>query len=305
MRHRLGRAEAPLQVAILGCGPSGLAAAHAIKAVCPGDSSIIRIFSKRRKSHLYGAQYLHAPIPGLHEDVDSAQVTYLLQGTAEDYRRKVYGENYGGSVSPEDLPVNHMAWDIRSTYHQLWLMYERLVVDTGALDPRSLRSVLGSTNYDLVVNTIPLNTICRRPSQHKFLSQEIWAMGDAPEADTLGPVRLPQDNMVVCNGSEFPEWYRTSRIFNYSTIEWPLDTGEKWLPHGAVKVKKPLASTCDCWNWEQDGFIHVGRYGAWAKGFLVHHAYIHVFNVVAEMERLGWYHTDPNNEIGLLAKLDS
>src|SRR5678809_864059 len=63
--HPRGRSEAnrgcSVRVLILGCGPSGLIAAHA--AYNRGADFIV--VSKARKSFMNGAQYLHAPIPGV------------------------------------------------------------------------------------------------------------------------------------------------------------------------------------------------------------------------------------------------
>src|SRR3546814_7896241 len=50
-----------VKVLILGCGPAGLIAAHAAKRM---DADFI-VMSKARKSFMNGAQYLHAPIPGV------------------------------------------------------------------------------------------------------------------------------------------------------------------------------------------------------------------------------------------------
>src|ERR1035441_1317633 len=77
-------------IAVFGCGPSGLAvAAAAIKA-----GFGVEFFSQRKQpSHLYGCQYLHAPIPG-YESASKTHVSYRLTGTPEQYRAKVYGDDW-------------------------------------------------------------------------------------------------------------------------------------------------------------------------------------------------------------------
>src|SRR5215472_7502892 len=106
----------PGNVAILGCGPAGLAAATA--AVNLGRKVLI-ISNSSKPSRQYGCQYLHAPVPG-YESVHHTVVGYHLNGTAEQYRAKVYGDKWEGRVSPEDFIGEHEAWDIRETYRHMW-----------------------------------------------------------------------------------------------------------------------------------------------------------------------------------------
>src|SRR4051812_44452720 len=80
---------------------------------------LISIVSRKGKSALYGGQYLHQPIPVLTQG-DPITVGYTLRGSSDDYRLKVYGPMWSGSVSPEDLEGEHTAWDIRATYDELW-----------------------------------------------------------------------------------------------------------------------------------------------------------------------------------------
>src|SRR6185312_1984242 len=111
-------------VTILGCGPSGLVAAQAAQ-----DAGFeVVIFSKKRPSHLWGCQYLHAPIPGI-TPLEPVKVEYRLDGKPNDYRLKVYGAEWRGDVSPEEFEGNHEAWDLRTTYARLWDRWESRVVD--------------------------------------------------------------------------------------------------------------------------------------------------------------------------------
>ena len=95
------------KVVVLGCGPAGLIAAHA--AAMQGAD--IRIMSKPRKSFMNGAQYLHKHINGTPYS-DPFQVSYEMLGSPEQYRLKVYGAKWDGTVSPEDLEESHKGWDI-------------------------------------------------------------------------------------------------------------------------------------------------------------------------------------------------
>lgn len=252
------------KIAILGAGPTGLAAAHA--AVMAGfQDSDIDVFASGRKSSLFGAQYLHEPIPSM-TYAAPVRVAYKLMGTVDQYRRKVYGDRWDGKVSPEDLDEEHDAWDIRSTYDNLWARYANLMTcaDLSANDVGTLKSV-----YALVVSSIPAPVICMTPDEHFFRYTEIWAAGSAPELRREIPYDCPE-NTVVCNGELSPSYYRISNIFNYKTVEWPGALPLTPLT-GVARVMKPTATNCDCWR---DGsFLRIGRYGAWDKMSLVHSAF--------------------------------
>lgn len=255
-----------MKIAVLGCGPAGLIAAHAIR-VAEGDHQVV-IISKRRKSHMFGAQYLHAPIPGVTNSSDYATIRYKMLGSADDYRRKVYGDMWDGTVSPEDLAYTHQAWDIREAYDRLWTMYSYHVIDC-PMNPAEMQRFVDNKNaFDLIVNTIPLRTLCSRG--HTFGTTEIIAAGDAPQngIDVGALYSCPADT-VICNGEEHPSWYRLSRIFGHTTIEWPGDIDVP-IPT-ASKVEKPTFNNCDCWSPER--VLNVGRYGSWKKGVLTNHVY--------------------------------
>lgn len=274
----LGLGRSTKRALVLGCGPAGLFAAHALV----GNGWAVEIYSKSRKSHMFGAQYLHAPIPGLtQEDAEPVNLTYRLTGDLDGYRQKVYGLNEV-ATSPELLDKEHLAWDIREAYDAAWERYGPLVndkqvtpeflgmhnfSDASAESWKSDQLVMGA--FDLVVNTIPLPALCYQ--RHQFHSVMVWAMGDAPSHGQYVPYR-PRPNTVECNGLPDTGWYRAANVFDHATMEWPW--GKKPPLPGVAEVTKPLYSTCDCYQHEYPvPFINLGRYGAWRKGILSHHAY--------------------------------
>lgn len=261
-----------MKVTILGCGPAGLMAAHgALSAAEMNHCDIeLQVISRKVKSSLYGCQYLHAPIPGAPK-VKAAQVSYRLRGTVDGYRTKVYGPKFYGTVSPEDLSSDHQAWDIRATYDWLWKRYQFLIID-GEVGPRTVWS-LG--DEQIIINSIPRDALCHQG--HNFGSTSIVAAGDAPD---LG-IRISDqyqcdDDSVVCNGEETPRWYRMSRVFNHTTVEWP--DGVAVPIESAAVVRKPTETDCNCHPY----LHHVGRYGRWQKGVLSHTAYFDAFRAVAQ-----------------------
>jgi hypothetical protein len=257
------------RIAVLGCGPTGLAAAQA----CSQAGHRVDIYSRMTKSKLYGSQYLHEPIPGLDYPEAPVSLMYRLDGAMDGYRRKVYGPDYSGPVSPSDYEGEHKAWDIRWTYDELWEKFFNQIRNVNSIHPRDVLHL--QRDYVLVINTIPRTQICFTP-EHVFDGQPIWAMGDAPGIQSV-PIEC-DDNTVVCSGRPCDDWYRISNIFGYKTVEWSYNQRPKHngRPLNAAVVHKPLKTNCNCFPQ----VLHVGRFGAWRKGVVVHHAYHEVEEVV-------------------------
>lgn len=271
-----------MKMLILGSGPAGLLAAHAASYASEYGVQIA-IVSEGKKSELFGCQYLHGPIPGL--DLRTTTVEYKLAGDAAGYAQKVYGSRLmAGTVSPSSLTGSHPAWDIRQAYDQLWNRWEPYITPM-TLTPMDIMPLLEFHLPDMVVSSIPLPVLCQN-EDHAFRAEECWALGDAPERGQHVPVPCPPDT-VVCNGTSDTGWYRVSHIFGYKTAEWP---GLRPKPplSGVTRFRKPLATTCDCWQPEgrattQRDYIHrVGRYGTWTKGVLSHEAFHQTFARVQE-----------------------
>jgi hypothetical protein len=235
---------------------------------------------------MFGAQYLHTPIPGLTDGQEPVKISYKLLGSVEDYRRKVYGKR-PIEVSPESLEGEHEAWDIRRAYHRAWQMYGQDVVPIPDITPEFLgllrwrrggpevqpANVLQVGRYDLILSTIPANRLCYHQDEHSFPSQIVWAIGDAPERGIFCPIRSAPDNTVICSGERDTGWYRVSNVFGYFTAEWP--EGKRPPISNVAPVEKPIGTDCDCFLtcWKDTRFIRAGRYGPWTKGYLSHHAY--------------------------------
>jgi len=257
-------------VAILGCGPAGLMAAHAANMM--GWS--LSIYSKKVKSTLHGAQYLHKPIPKIDTGGPNL-VSYKLRGTPEEYRSKVYGEGWDGTVSPEDLAENHPAWDLRQAYDWLWKQFEPWIVDCDIKPMPYISPNLWNAMHksDLVISTVPRKVWAQEGDL--FESTKIWALGDG---DPDGGLASQHDFTVICDGTPICNWYRSAKIFGHSTLEWPYrELWRKPPAPGAVIVEKPLR----CSSVGAGDFIHMGRYGAWEKGILTSDVYYQAMKVFA------------------------
>jgi hypothetical protein len=248
---------------VLGCGPAGLFASLRLIE----DGYDVEIWSKLRKSEMFGAQYLHRPIvPG----PMGAPVAYLLQGSIEGYRQKVYGTEWDGVVSPDEFGAeeSHMAWDIRSTYNEAWTRLFPLMNDAEFKHGMDIQRFLEAKKPDVVVSSLPAPVLCLRREEHVFRGQKVYAVGDAPERGIFCPIRSVPENSVVCNGDPDVSWYRSANVFGYVTAEWS-GQGSKPPYNGVTEIVKPLSTTCDC----QPDVVRTGRFGLWRKGVLSHESY--------------------------------
>lgn len=242
-----------MKLLILGCGPAGLIAAHA--AYNRGIDFIV--VSKARKSFMNGAQYLHAPIPGVSLK-PSFTIRYDLIGEADGYRQKIYGPQ-PVAVSPESLLGTHEAWDIREAYDALWDLYGADVQDV-SITPTILSNLWKNWKPDAIISTIPAKILCH-DSRHRFEAEDVWA--------TNGLEIILRDNTVLCNGRPDVAWYRASKIQGHSNTEFPYDKYPAQFNGQIWRVTKPIRTTCRCFP----GVHRVGRYGKWTKGVLSHEAW--------------------------------
>lgn len=264
-------------VVVLGAGPAGLLAAHAASQL----GYRVDVFSMPSKdqpqravrSELFGCQYLHRPIPGIQDGVAGVPVQYTLRGQSDEYRRKVYGDNWDGQVSPDEFgpEQNHEAWDLRTAYAQLWGEWCSRITCL-EMDWRIAEAGAKHKNR-IVLSTVPAPALCSAPEVHKFLTQDVWAMGSSAYRQ---PPYVAVNNTVECNGEEYPRWYRAATVFGHSTLEWPM--GPKPPIDGVVPVRKPLSTDCDCHLSKR--WYRLGRYGQWTKGVLVHTAYEQALEVL-------------------------
>lgn len=260
------------EVAIVGCGPSGMLAAHA--AVLAGSQPTL--FSKKAEQSPHAAAtFLHRGIPDLTGRAD-AKIRFDRIGSSRGYAEKVYHDP-DRATSWSRFPSGEVAaWALAPVYDELWARYRGLVSEV-EIDPEGIRNLLES--FPLVVNTAPAWCVCE--GDHAFHKRDIWILDEAP--DFVHP------NTMVYNGLRGDDWYRASDIFGTRSTEYtannPSVIGYARLPTEKGKDisialgpngVKVIGTDCDC----HPDLLRAGRWGTWRPGELMHQAFEAVVNAL-------------------------
>ena len=250
-----------MKVCVIGCGPSGLLAAHA----CRQEGHKLTIISDiARKSAMGGAMYIHEPIPGITSKQPDGQLRIEKRGTCEGYAYKVYGDS-GHPVSWNQFATgDYGIWYMDEAYRRLWAKYSSYV-RVHNVTPHTMDEII--RHFDLVIATLPKNRICYR--HHEFKSVPIWVKSRRLARDVLHP------NIMTYSGRVEDPWYRKSTINNIVSIEYPQRPPTDDMYAGI----KPTSNNCDCWT----RVLWTGRWGRWEKGVLVHQVYQQVSDALQQM----------------------
>lgn len=249
------------RVAVLGCGPAGLIAAHRLEQLGYDPE----IYSLKRKSPISGAQYLHEPIIGASEEESSFLIEYVKVGSSQGYALNTYGD--------ENHPVSWdkfqsgaaAAWPLKDAYDILWNRFEDRIVDQ-PVDPDFFTY---AASEGPVVSTIPRKHVCMLPGSHRFNSQQIVICKGSPE-------RLPC-NTILYNGTREDggaTWYRTSNIQGEVFTEFSREAWENPFRKANASLNlnvigfgyKPTSTDCCC----HPDVTFAGRFGIWDKQVLLH-----------------------------------
>lgn len=266
-----------MKVAIIGCGPAGLAAAHAAY----GLDCEVTVYAPKKKSPQIGPLLIQRPIPGIntwHPDGTIHQI--VIGGSILDYRYKLYGD-VNISINGDILRPEYHAWNHRETYDRLWHEYESLIEDR-YVSGDELANMHGA--FDLVVSTANAEKLCMYsghvPDECEFRSASVWVTPMASYPDQ------PPDTIIFNAGSKYP-WVRSSRIFGVDVTEWDGNhirdavMNPNYPPESVRLIHKPISTDCSC-------FPHVlrtGRFGAWRNETWVDTAYWDTYTAIISMRR--------------------
>jgi hypothetical protein len=258
------------KIAVIGAGPAGLLAAHAVERM--GHEPVI--YAPAKKSDVLKAQCLWGEIPGLNVEPLRLLVRKLGEGTR--YAKRLYGQETAETSWDAITPGAHTVWPLDKVYDELWLRYGGEITD-GFLTKPALSEVLH--NYPVVFCTAPLNHLCYDEG-HTFVG-----ISTSIDRHRVDPHVPPQ---MVMNGTEVfreeDDWFRqtVSRgelVTEFSNWSGFIFRGESGL--------KPVKTDCNCWQNEKKvgsrprQLHRLGRFGKWSKGVQNHQAFDEAVAIMA------------------------
>lgn len=264
-----------MKVIVIGCGPAGLAAAHA----AVGLGAEVTIYAERaEQTPQNGPLLIQRPIPGINTGHPDGTIHQLvIGGSILDYRYKLYGDvNIG--INGDILQPQYHAWRHRETYNLLWDMYEDRVIAQRISGRRMLEL---QDEADLVVSTGNAEKLCMTPSWpvagtlartygHDFVSANVWVTPHASYPDQ-------PDNTIIFNAGDLYPWVRSSVVFGVPVTEWTAQLA----PSGARMITKPISTTCKCFP----RVLRTGRFGAWKNETWVDTAYWDTYSAIKALTR--------------------
>jgi hypothetical protein len=258
-----------MDVAVIGCGPAGLAAAHAAY----GMGANVSIFSPGVKSPQKGPLILQRPIPAITLDHPDGYIRQLvIDGSILDYRYKLYGDiNIG--INGDILEPGYHCWDHIKAYDALWARYmarpdPRITLIKGEVGPQEISHLVHE--FGLVVNTAPLIRLCYKAHMFRSKAVEITLQRSYPDQ--------PTDTTIFNAGSRYP-WVRSAWLLGNECTEWLEGTAPAEL--GPFTIRKPIRHNCDCYP----DVLLTGRFGAWRNQTWVDTAYYDTRSVLVSMTR--------------------
>lgn len=252
-----------MRVTVLGCGPAGLAAAHAAS----GLLADVRIIAPKRKTPQNGPIFLNTPLPGISTDHPQGFIKqFVVGGSIVDYGIKLYGDVNVAITRDGHLREGIHTWDIQEAYDKMWRMYSEYIEDR-EVRPDEVDGLVA--DCDLVVSTAPRNLLCEAPAQHDFIYQPVAMVFHASYPDQ-------PENTVIFNAYPDVPWIRSARMFGHATTEF--------LPDRAPEeehriIRKPLRTNCTC----HPRVKRVGRFGTWNNMSWIDTAYLDTRTALMEM----------------------
>lgn len=263
-------------VLVLGAGPAGLLAAHAV-ALAGGEPVIFSAPGEDGapvKSELSGAIFLHEPVPDLTSAKPDGVIRFVKVGTREGYALKVYGSRFAPCSWDRFDEGDRPAWALQPVYEDLWGRYSGNIVPM-KLDHESVKELIES--FPSIVSTIPAPALCEVKAdgrkRHGFASRPIWITDGATAATHAMMEVMKADNLIVYDGSHpnLATRYRASIIFGHASTEF---THEQADARAGMKILR--ATDCDCHR----EIVRAGRWGEWKPGVLAHHAFQKVWDMM-------------------------
>jgi hypothetical protein len=262
-----------MKIAVIGCGPAGLAAAHAAHGLGAG----VTIYSPGIKSPQRGPLVLQRPIPAISTDHPDGYIKQLvIGGSILDYRYKLYGD-VNISIQGNILAEGYHCWEFIRTYDRLWELYMEPGAGRAAhvtMEVKSYDIEIMAATFDLVINTAPLNRLCHQDHEFRFKVVEITMGHSYPDQ--------PEDTTIFNAGNHYP-WVRSAWLLGNECTEWLPGTVPDSLE--STTIRKPIGHDCNCYV----DVLLTGRFGAWRNETWVDTAYYDTRDAIVSMLRKsGW-----------------
>lgn len=278
----IDREKAEVKVAVIGCGPAGLAAAHAAY----GLGAKVTIFSPGIKSPQRGPLILQRPIPGISTDHPDGYIRQIvIGGSILDYRYKLYGDININLGRDHMLKKGYHCWNHIKAYDDLWTRYMNIARGlTTRVDGMVTVGQIIDMEYafDLVVNTAPLIDLCRKIPDHADQGKSVTMheFRFQPVQVTMGHSYpdQPPDTTVFNAGDKFT-WVRSAWLLGNSCTEWL--PGEAPRDLNPITIRKPIGHNCNCYPT----VLGTGRFGAWRNEVWVDTAYYDTRDAIISMQR--------------------
>ena len=253
-------------VAIIGAGPAGLLAAHAVERM----GHVPHIFAPLNKSAISKVQCLWKLPPGL--DFKPYDLEVVKHGTAAGYARLLYGYETAPNSFDEVRAGHHMVWPLDEVYDWLWDRYEKEIYP-GMVKMSGVQGLL--SDYSVVINTAPLWKLCQ-DIKHNF--QSVYTLVNTKQTNLEGHY-VPASTYLNGRDESNDQWFRWSWCRGEETIEYSSTAKNPMPIEMFSRGTKPISTDCTCWQslgrvGDKPRQLHrIGRFGRWARGVMNHHAF--------------------------------
>jgi hypothetical protein len=249
-----------MKIAVLGAGPSGMMAAHAVSQY--GHYLDIYDAAPDKARRNSGVYYLHSDCDLL---LDSAVIKQGIIGAygktnselAELYGEKVYGEKIRKVSILSAFEKEVVGYNSGQGIDRLWDLYGKQINEFEVSGIDTVHRLL--EKYDKVISTIPAYILFPEESCRAV---KTWIkVGKAPENEAF----------VFYNINPYCSWYRCSAMFGIFIQEYGFNfEPEKNAEYSYHQANKVIGEGIS--SPYQDLFL-TGRYGAWDKSCLTDAVY--------------------------------
>lgn len=215
---------------------------------------------------------MQQPIPGINTDHPDGYIKQIVVGgSILDYRYKLYGDvNIG--INGDILRDGYHAWKHRETYNALWERYSSLI-NGRVLCPEEMLDL--PDQFDLVINTAPIDKLCMTPSAHQFETAAVYV---TPTARYPGQ----PDNTIIFNANSDDRWVRSSKVFGVECTEWPRwEQGGRYAGKNGILIRKPISTNCTCYR----RILRTGRFGKFRNETWIPDAYYDTLSAIESINR--------------------